>query len=224
MTSLDEIQWKSPEWIQQFGLHTGNVLDYFTELPFFDRTSNNQVLKMQFQFQPVPNYNLQNKLSEMVGVEFIIAFIKEPNFWIIRKQQRINPSTVIPKQDYYIIGANIYQSPRIHDILSSRLLASVLSMKNSIDLLNEISNYNIMDGGHQYNKSSSITNTNTPTSVTTTSETPVTTNNLEEISSNTFDNLLKSVVNSNNDSIYLDDLPMYGKNSTVDQLNLKLNL
>ena len=41
---LDEIQWKSPEWIQHFGLHSSNVLDYFAESPFYDRTSNNQVL------------------------------------------------------------------------------------------------------------------------------------------------------------------------------------
>ncbi|CAH6723649.1 mediator of RNA polymerase II transcription subunit 6 [[Candida] jaroonii] len=144
---LDEIQWKIPEWINQFGLHTGNVLDYFSESPFYDRTSNNQVIKMQFQFQPPPP-NIQtpleftkyfeNKLIEMVGIEFIIAYVREPDFWIIRKQNRLNKENVQILNDYYIIGANIYQSPKIYDLLSSRLLNSTLSIKNSINLLNQL--------------------------------------------------------------------------------------
>ncbi|BAP71219.1 mediator of RNA polymerase II transcription subunit 6 [Kluyveromyces marxianus] len=47
---LDELQWKSPEWIQTFGLRTDNVLEYFSGSPFFEKTSNNQVVKMQQQF------------------------------------------------------------------------------------------------------------------------------------------------------------------------------
>ncbi|KAK9327775.1 MED6 mediator subfamily complex component-domain-containing protein, partial [Lipomyces starkeyi] len=40
----------APEWIQMFGLRTDNVLEYFVQSPFYDRASNNQVLKMQSQF------------------------------------------------------------------------------------------------------------------------------------------------------------------------------
>lgn len=255
---LDEIQWKSPEWIQQFGLHTGNVLDYFTESPFFDRTSNNQVLKMQFQFQQIPNNTnpikyFQSKLSEMTGIEFIIAFVREPDFWIIRKQKRLNRESAIPQQDYYIIGANIYQAPKIYDILLSRLLSSVLSIKNSIDLLNKMSQFNLNDGGHQYPSYNPVTNdeslsisnsattnmNNTPMLATPSiqqtpsiSQTPATTTNpatnpsstTNEISSTTFDNLLNGVMNNNGLSIYLDDIPLYGKGSTVDQMSLKVNL
>lgn len=260
MAPLDEIQWKSPEWIQQFGLHTGNVLDYFTESPFFDRTSNNQVLKMQFQFQQIPNNinpikYFQSKLTEMTGIEFIIAFVREPDFWVIRKQKRINRESAIPQQDYYIIGANIYQAPKIYDILLSRLQSTVLSIKNSIDLLNKMSQFNLNDGGHQYpsyspgtanDESLSISNAattnmnNTPMIATPSiqqtpsiSQTPATTTNPasnpsfsthNEISSTTFDNLLNGVMNNNELSIYLDDIPLYGKGSTVDQMSLKINL
>ena len=98
MESLDEIQWKSPEFIQERGLNTNNVLEYFSLSPFYDRTSNNQVLMMQFQYQQIQippgvsfHQYFQSRLSEMTGIEFVIAYTKEPDFWIIRKQNDRTP-------------------------------------------------------------------------------------------------------------------------------------
>lgn len=253
---LDEIQWKSPEWIQQFGLHTGNVLDYFSESPFYDRTSNNQVLRMQFQFQQIPpdihpQKHFQNKLTEMVGIEFVVAYVREPDFWIIRKQQRLDPNSALTEQDYYIIGANVYQSPKIYDILSARLLSTALSMKKSIDLLNDMSTFSISEGGHTYpsseettgkasapSDSAPSTNTVAPTPMFSNPGTVAQTGNGEpgltlmavsnvnnEVSTTAFDNLLNSVMTANSErGTYLDDIPLYGKGSTVELLGLKLNL
>lgn len=256
---LDEIQWKSPEWIQQFGLHTGNVLDYFAESPFYDRTSNNQVLRMQFQFQQIPpnvhpQRYLQSKLTEMVGVEFVIAYVREPDFWIVRKQRRINSTDTVTEQDYYIIGANVYQAPRVYDILASRMLLTTLSMKRAIDVTNDMSTFSI-SGGHTYPSadepvSASNTSSSKPTQNTVTTagyiNTPVSNpgtvnqtagNDVSgdimavskpsgEILAQAFDNVLGSVMAaaSSDKSIYLDDIPLYGKGSTVEQLQLRLNL
>ncbi|KAG7661834.1 MED6 [[Candida] subhashii] len=300
MEALDEIQWKSPEFIQERGLHTNNVLEYFALSPFYDRTSNNQVLMMQFQYQQIQipigmsfQQYFQSRLSEMTGIEFVIAYTREPDFWIVRKQTRLDPTNTFTLQDYYIIGANVYQAPRIYDVLSSRLLASVLSLRNSIDLLGEMTSYHISDGGHSYNnsihnvsshamsitssslmtnhsnlqpKSASMTvsntnavNTMTPIPMPTpgpvtgpTSAVPASTvsNNLVnvsshvEITSGAYDNLLNTVVQSvtekipsingnpsfnienDNESkqVYLDDIPLYGKGSTVEMLGVKVNL
>lgn len=259
---LDEIQWKSPEWIQQFGLHTANVLDYFAESPFYDRTSNNQVLRMQFQFQQIPpnihpQQYLQGKLTEMVGVEFVVAYVREPDFWIVRRQRRLDPTNTVTEQDYYIIGANVYQSPKIYDVLSSRMLSTVLSIKKSIDLLNNMSTFSISDGGHTYptndteqplsggSKPASSLNSagyaSTPTSAsnpgtvahTAEANRPGLSSGManvaavtSEIQPGAFDNLLSSVMASANSekSIYIDDIPLYGKGSTVEQLGLRLNL
>lgn len=246
---LDEIQWKSPEWIQQFGLFTGNVLDYFAESPFYDRTSNNQVLRMQFQFQQIPPHihpqkYLQSKLAEMVGTEFVIAFVREPNFWVIRRQRRLDASTTVTEQDYYIIGANVYQSPRIYDVLSARLLSSVLSMKKSLSLLNSMSSFSVSEGGHVYPSDlgeiapSKGVVPETPSSVSNPGTVSKTTNAAltsgigpglsvaAEILAAAFDNLLGSVVAnaSSGKSIYIDDVPLHGKGSTVELLGLKLNL
>lgn len=259
---LDEIQWKSPEWIQQFGLHTGNVLDYFAESPFYDRTSNNQVLRMQFQFQQIPpnvhpQKYLQDKLTEMVGTEFVIAFVREPEFWVIRKQRRIDLQNTVTQQDYYIIGANVYQSPVIYDILSSRLISSVLSMKKTLNLLSDMSTFSISEGGHSYvnegaDAGSQSSQAKPPTATTATGvNTPATestpgtashptgndddglssnmsyaTSGASGILSSVFDSLLNNVLATTNSgqSIYIDDIPLYGRGSTVEQLGLKLNL
>lgn len=258
---LDEIQWKSPEWIQHFGLNTGNVLDYFAESPFYDRTSSNQVLRMQIQFQQIPPHIhpqqfIQSKLLEMVGIEFVVSFVREPDFWIIRKQRRLDPSTTITEQDYYIIGANVYQSPKIHDILSARLLSSVLSMRKSVDLVNKMTKFSISDGGHTYPVETAIPNStasttvsaapprsnletpsypstnsapSAPQTVNESSSVPGLMSNVSninnDISSLAFENLLNTVISSANNgkNTYLDDIPLYGKGSTLELLGVKLS-
>lgn len=50
-----DLQWRSVEYVQAFGALTSQtVLDYFAQSPFFDRTSNNAVLRMQTQFSVAP--------------------------------------------------------------------------------------------------------------------------------------------------------------------------
>ncbi|KAI5952624.1 MED6 [Candida jiufengensis] len=261
MEALDEIQWKSPEFIQERGLNTSNVLEYFALSPFYDRTSNNQVLMMQFQYQQIQlpnNMNFyqyfQSRLSEMTGIEFVIAFVKEPDFWIIRKQKRFNQQHTFTIQDYYIIGANVYQAPKIYDVLSGRLLANVLSLRQSIDTLNQMTSYHISDGGHSFNNSLHEKNntknqpqamkqvttlsdtlpitTDTPISMTdspTIGQPPSVTSNTPQLTTNTissaaFDLLLNEVTNEASNEIYLDDIPLYGKGSTIELLNLKTNV
>lgn len=143
-TPLDELRWSSPEWIQAFGLNSFNVLEYFAESPFFDRTSNNQVLKMQFQFNEA-TVNLSQShpifmknLQKMTGVEFIILINNEPSFYLIRKQERVSPTKTQILNDYYIINSNIYMSPNIYSVVSSRLLNCTLNFKKSFKVFTEI--------------------------------------------------------------------------------------
>lgn len=63
---LDELQWKSPEWIQYFqGLNSNNVLEYFMESPYYSECnkteiSNNQLIKMQ-SLEGVDNSNVNEE-------------------------------------------------------------------------------------------------------------------------------------------------------------------
>lgn len=99
---LDELEWRSPEWINIYGLRSDNILEYFSLSPFWDRQCNNQVLKMQRQFQANDRGSGENGLPPMMiipsfdaglrrlrGIEYVVHMIKEPDLWVIRKQRRV---------------------------------------------------------------------------------------------------------------------------------------
>ncbi|KAJ2809901.1 Mediator of RNA polymerase II transcription subunit 6, partial [Coemansia furcata] len=66
---LTAIEWRSDQWLFQFGgLRPDNVLEYFSQSPFWDPSSNNAVLKMQTQFNDLQHSSYD--LKSMVGVEF----------------------------------------------------------------------------------------------------------------------------------------------------------
>src|SRR5436853_5106924 len=82
------------------------VLEYFSTSPFYDRQSNNQVLKMQSQFTALGLGDLNQRLSLMRGVEFVVHAEYPPDMWIIRKQRRNSPED----------GTNL-NDPNSHDLL-----------------------------------------------------------------------------------------------------------
>lgn len=199
-TALDELQWKSPEWIQAFGLRTDNILDYFAESPFFNKTANNQVIKMQRQFSQMPDaaqtesqdnnqqhsvHNgdtsgvntsnshqqkeqneftylepirrdllskypmhamLERELSRMKGIEYVLGYVREPDFWVIKKQNRKAPNQVECLQDYYIIGANVYQSPTIFKIVQSRLMSATYHLSTTLNQLHKLTDFQPSQG------------------------------------------------------------------------------
>uniref|UniRef100_A0A3P8VG20 Mediator of RNA polymerase II transcription subunit 6 n=1 Tax=Cynoglossus semilaevis TaxID=244447 RepID=A0A3P8VG20_CYNSE len=119
------ISWVDSGWVPI--LNPGNVLDYFSERsnPFYDRTCNNEVVKMQ-------RLTLEH-LNQMVGVEYILLHAQEPILYIIRKQQRQSPTQVIPLADYYIIAGVVYQAPDLGTVISSRALSAVHGIQSAFD-------------------------------------------------------------------------------------------
>ncbi|KAL2303614.1 hypothetical protein Nmel_008891, partial [Mimus melanotis] len=109
------ISWVDSSWIPI--LNNGSVLDYFSERsnPFYDRTCNNEVVKMQRM--------TLDHLNQMVGVEYILLHAQEPILFIIRKQQRQSPTQVMPLADYYIIAGVIYQAPDLGSVINSRVVS-----------------------------------------------------------------------------------------------------
>jgi len=148
---LDEVQWRSPEWVQAFGLRTDNVLDYFSMSPFYDRSSNNQVLKMQTNF----NEQLQSRgsditkeLEKMVGIEYRISVAREPDLWAIQKLYRKSPSDVDLLAVYFVSGENIYQSPSIYNVLVSRLLAISKNVEEALGIAEQLPRFT--SRGYEY--------------------------------------------------------------------------
>lgn len=145
---LDEVQWRAPEWIQMFGLRTDNVLEYFAQSPFYDRTSNNQVLKMQSQFNEGLHGrpDLTRELRNMKGIEFIVVLQKEPEMWVIRKQNRLTPHEARVLATYFVVGENIYMAPSIYSIVSSRLLATANSLTEALSKSMSLPSYSPSKG------------------------------------------------------------------------------
>lgn len=119
------ISWVDSGWVPI--LNPGNVLDYFSERsnPFYDRTCNNEMVKMQ-------RLTLEH-LNQMVGVEYFLLHAQEPILYIIRKQQRQSPTQVIPLADYYIIAGVVYQAPDLGTVISSRVLSAVHGIQSAFD-------------------------------------------------------------------------------------------
>ncbi|KAJ1962308.1 Mediator of RNA polymerase II transcription subunit 6 [Dispira parvispora] len=123
-SSLTHLEWRYTEWlVAHGGLRPDNVLDYFSESPFWDPTSNNAVLKMQTQFNELQAAQLD--LKQMTGLEFAVVHERLPSLFVIRKQRRRSPTEVTPLATYYILNGNIYQSPDLYSVVSNRLLISL---------------------------------------------------------------------------------------------------
>ncbi|KAE8446631.1 hypothetical protein EG329_011824 [Mollisiaceae sp. DMI_Dod_QoI] len=149
-TPLDEIQWRSPEAAQSMmGIHENSVLHYFAMSPFFDPTSNNNIISTQAQFNPSlmsvvsTRIAFEAHLRTMSGVEFMIS--EQPaemtpgagtGVWVIRKQTRRKRQ---PEEDeitvhstYFVVGENIYMAPAVADVLGSRMLSIMSSLNKFI--------------------------------------------------------------------------------------------
>ncbi len=86
------ISWVDSAWVPI--LNANNVMDYFSEPrnPFYDRTCNNEMLKMQrASLDQLPN---------MMGIEFCLLYVQEPILYVVRKQQRHSPTQVSVKAWY----------------------------------------------------------------------------------------------------------------------------
>ena len=145
------VSWCDSAWIPV--LSQSNVMDYFTERtnPFYDRTCNNEVLKMQKLGV------LDAQLTNMQGTEYCLLHVQEPILYVIRKQTRHSPTQVTsrdgpsypyshllqvtPVTDYYIIAGVIYQAPDLGSVLNSRILTGVGHLQKAFQEAREYSRY-----------------------------------------------------------------------------------
>merc|ERR1712004_944629 len=127
------ISWVDSSWIPH--LSAENVMAYFSDRrnPFYETTSNNEVLKMQ-------NRSM-DQLANMQGVEYCLLYVQEPILYVIRKQNRNSPSHVTPISDYYIVAGTIYQAPDLCSVVNSRLLSAVNHLQAAFDETKGYSRY-----------------------------------------------------------------------------------
>ncbi|XP_063221750.1 mediator of RNA polymerase II transcription subunit 6 [Bacillus rossius redtenbacheri] len=132
------LSWHDSAWIPM--LNPSNILDYFSERtnPFFDRTCNNEVVKMQ-RLNP-------DQLKNMTGIEYDLLHVQEPILYVIRKQNRYSPTQVTPLADYYIIAGIVYQAPDLLSVINSRLISTVHHLQSAFDEASSYSRYHPSKG------------------------------------------------------------------------------
>ena len=116
------------------------VLFYFARSPFFDETSNNnviftQAMNNQAMYPYVTTRALfEERLRSMPGLEFVVA--QDPSegdtkqthsgVWVIKKQRRRKRAgmtdEITPISAYFVMGENVYMAPSLMSVLSSRLV------------------------------------------------------------------------------------------------------
>ncbi|ETV76695.1 hypothetical protein H257_09172 [Aphanomyces astaci] len=104
-------------WLGQFPLDHQSVLYYFAGSPWYDKSCNNEILKMQRR----PLEHLQG----MTGIEYEL----QPNeakqlpqvLYVIHKKNRTSPRTANVMAVYYVLDCTIYQAPNTYTLLTSRL-------------------------------------------------------------------------------------------------------
>ncbi|CAG2159989.1 unnamed protein product [Oppiella nova] len=132
------LSWCDSQWLPVLNQH--NVLEYFSERsnPFYDRTCNNEILKMQRL--PI------EQLSKFQGIEYILLHCQEPILYVIRKQERLTPAQATPIADYYIIAGVVYQAPDLHSLINSRILSTVHHLSSAFDESYSYSRYHPSKG------------------------------------------------------------------------------
>ncbi|EGX46754.1 hypothetical protein AOL_s00097g502 [Orbilia oligospora ATCC 24927] len=154
---LDEVLWRMPWFIQQWGqLNSNNILLYFFNSPFFDRSSNNSSLFMQTQTNPSLNHLVHNRaafesrLKSMIGVEFVVAAEDPANaMWVIKKQMRRSPTETQLLDVYFVVGENVFMAPTMEKVMTARLLTVTSDILKAQELCSSLVHFST-EAGYTY--------------------------------------------------------------------------
>ncbi len=127
--TLTTISWEDKGWLQHFPLNRDTVLDYFALSQFYDRTCNNEQLKMQ-RGAGTGNAAIAQLLEQMSGVEYVLHEAQEVqstpessahSLYVIRKQRREGEVITVLRM-YYVLDGTVYEAPTLEAVLRTRLL------------------------------------------------------------------------------------------------------
>lgn len=132
-------------------------MHYFSLSPFYDRQSNNEVVRMQTQFadaRAVPLDVLATTLSSMTGLEYVVSHHQPDAFFVIKSRLRKSPEegiftiharftkngscatmTVQDLAAFCVLNGVIFPLPSLYAILQHRIVLASLPRFHGIQRL-----------------------------------------------------------------------------------------
>ncbi|ADM10900.1 MED6 RNA polymerase II transcriptional regulation mediator [Encephalitozoon intestinalis ATCC 50506] len=139
MEEKEDVSFVDQRFLSSRPLDDANVLEYFSGSPFYDKSCNNEILKMQTQFRGLDQ---KSKLSSMIGVFYEAeSSNNEKTLFVIRKAYNHGDTTETLGM-YYIIHGHIYAAPTNYSIYRCRMSDSMWLLNSFIDKMMEKRRFN----------------------------------------------------------------------------------
>ncbi|KAI5188413.1 mediator of RNA polymerase II transcription subunit 6 [Nematocida sp. AWRm77] len=128
---MENTCFRDPVWLQHNSLTQSNVLVYFSFSQFYDRNSNNEVLRMQTINNP--NIDADSFLTKMTGVQYCVHHEEAPFLFVIKKCERLSPEKLLVLDYFYVMHGTIYQAPTEKEVSRTRYTNMVFSMMSTLN-------------------------------------------------------------------------------------------
>ncbi|KAI6229654.1 Mediator of RNA polymerase II transcription subunit 6 [Aphelenchoides besseyi] len=145
------LTYQNPAWPEN-QINEHNVLSYFCDpnnTHFYERTSDNEQLRMQANlFQGNPK-DLETQLARMSGIQYVL-YKSRPPLYVIRKQIRTGPLSVTPLCYYYVLRGVVYQAPDLYSVVNSRIVGAAEPLKTALSNVVDMLQYNPTKGTYSW--------------------------------------------------------------------------
>ncbi|KAA8498106.1 Mediator of RNA polymerase II transcription subunit 6 [Porphyridium purpureum] len=141
---LREISFMDKTWLSYFPLNVHTALDYFALSPFYDRSSNNELVRQQrldlsvlrgmtgIQFTLVQQGGAnQNPYAGQDQAQASMVAAGDTSLFVVQKARRESEKVLVPLQYYYICMGKVYVAPVATDVFSARLAHCMFHVQNA---------------------------------------------------------------------------------------------
>lgn len=126
-TPMSDQTYINQQWLETNPLTAETVLTYFALSPFYDRSSLNEILKMQTQFTNFLDFS--KKLTELNGVKYLIDQRNDIFFIYKIHKQKDNEDLL---DFYYVLFGTIYKGATTNGIFRTRVFNLLFFINESL--------------------------------------------------------------------------------------------
>ncbi|KAJ3258257.1 hypothetical protein HK103_003738 [Boothiomyces macroporosus] len=142
---LTSVSFKDTAFLQAFGLHELNIIEYFSKSQFYDVSCIDEQLKMQARFNDLQVTQLDH--TKMTGIKYDLwYFTYQPSYFVIKKSQIYSETRAELLAIYYVIEGTIYQAPSLSSVLTNRTMTSLFYLNKAFDVGTENSRFHPLQG------------------------------------------------------------------------------